>query len=702
MVYANIFSHPIALFSLAASVYLVSGSKEECQKNFGPAPRAETCDTYTNYGSNVFLDNKPADKLNTEIDPETPAMIISRLLGIMPPQEPKNLEAKYNPVFDAYCFNEDYPVPSLTASQQNSLYLDYKTAFDQINKFTTDVSQQNNGVTNDRIPGMFLRMCFHDNAVDATQPDFQDYVASGIDPITKKWTAEARYLKTSGADASNLICPEERFHPNNNYDQTASRVLNSIQTVLKSKHKQMSYADLLHNGCNAAAIYLTGQSPSASLAKNPFTFGRKDACHADKKCTKKYPLCGPTELLPSVTLTAHQTNQWFASRGMSECLFMGLMWTHTTVDGMGSGCPLKRLPCTAGLSDVFAFKNKAKLFFKSGDMLDYFNFFLNRGTHQTLPDTGDDGNPNCVWTVDGRSVPWPMTGIDCTLGLDNVEKNGPAALATTIKNFGHNALYNKFDILQCALNVLGGKGGTEGGACNVVIPTECKSRPKHKFGGFYSTLPPSATVRVTVDPRCEEYGYRRRMLEVSSSYHVAGNHTECMDVEYDMFLVIEGAHFAALVTPTSNYTSSTFCPPIVLHSKSDKDQPMEKLMVVTSYADVAQMDEETKLHLGSRPLQSIINAFDDASVGLKGETKYNPISNNCVAMLRNMADPLDVKLDDRLVQFVTKRLLLSSADHMFEIIQDSPTLKMLYDSSNRFLKAVRKEDIISRLIKLYL
>jgi Peroxidase len=698
-----IYARPIALFSFAASVYLVSGSKEECQKNYGPAPRAETCDYYPTPGSNVYLDNKPTDGLNTGTDPETPAMISTRLAGHMPTQDPENIKAKYNPVFDAYCFNEDYPVPSLSSTQQYNLYIDYKTAFDQINAFTSDVSEENNGVTNNRIPGMFLRMCFHDNAIDATQPDFQDYVASSIDPHTKKWTAEARYLKTSGADASNLICPEERYHPNNNYDQTASRVLNSIQNSLKSKHKQMSYADLLYNGCNAATIYLTGQNPSTSLAKNPFTFGRKDACHADKKCTKKYPLCGPTELLPSVTLTARQTNQWFTSRGMSECLCMGLMWTHTTMDNMASGCPIKRLPCTAGGSDVFGFRNRAKLFFNSGDTLDYFNFFLKRGTHQTLPPTGADGDPNCVWTVDGRSVPWPMTGIDCTLGLSSVERNGPPLLATTIKNFGHNPSYNRVDILQCALNVLGGKGGTEAAACNAVIPAECKSRPRHKFGGFYSTLPPSTTVRVTIDPRCEEYGYRRRMLEVSSPHHVAGNHSECMDIEYDMYLVVEGAHFAGLVTPTSNYTtSSTFCPPIVLHSKSDKDQPMEKLLVVTSCADVAQMDDESKLHLGSRPLQSIINAFDSAHVGLNGETQYNPISNNCVAMLRNMADPLDIQLDDRLVQFVTNRLLTSTADHMFEIIQSSPTLKMLYDYSNRFLKVVRKEDIVSKLIKLYL
>jgi hypothetical protein len=63
-----------------------------------------------------------------------------------------------------------------------------------------------------------------------------------------------------------------------------------------------------------------------------------------------------------------------------------------------------------------------------------------------------------------------------------------------------------------------------------------------------------------------------------------------------------------------------------------------------------------------------------------------------------------------LIQFVTNRLLSDSADHMFEIVKQSPTLKMLYEGSNRLLKAIgsgtgsslNKEDIVAKLIHLYL
>jgi hypothetical protein len=74
-----------------------------------------------------------------------------------------------------------------------------------------------------------------------------------------------------------------------------------------------------------------------------------------------------------------------------------------------------------------------------------------------------------------------------------------------------------------------------------------------------------------------------------------------MDIDYDMYLVIEGAHFAGLATPTIE-TSSMYCPPVVLHTKSETDGPMEKLIVVASNHDVEIMDEDTKYYLGSRPL----------------------------------------------------------------------------------------------------
>ena len=152
-------------------------------------------------------------------------------------------------------------------------------------------------------------------------------------------------MKTSGADASNLICPEERFHPHTNNDQAASRVLKSIQMILTKKYTHVSYADLLHHRCNAATIYLT--------------FGRKDACLADKKCFKKYPLCGPTELLRQCC------NSLVQQSGYVGVLVHGpYVYPHNRQQyGQYAILEASNMYCQ--------FTEKSKLYFNTGENLDY-------------------------------------------------------------------------------------------------------------------------------------------------------------------------------------------------------------------------------------------------------------------------------------------------------------------------------------------
>lgn len=206
-------------------------------------------------------------------------------------------------------------------------------------------------MTNDRFAGMMMRMCFHDNAIVDSQPPFPQYVTENLkaEGGNLKWNGPSRYLETSGADASVLVCPEERYHPNQNYDQTASRVLKTFQDTkylgegvsLKDKY-QLSYADLLHNGCIAATIYTTEASSDDVLLYNPFVFGRRDACHTksssstDTKgsASTRVPLCGPTEVLPGVTDSIQALNNWFLNRNMNEvstCCDMCLQAVTSTI-----------------------------------------------------------------------------------------------------------------------------------------------------------------------------------------------------------------------------------------------------------------------------------------------------------------------------------------------------------------------------------
>jgi hypothetical protein len=197
----------------------------------------------------------------------------------------------------------------------------------------TDFSEENNFVTNDRFAGMMMLMCFHDNAIVTSKPPFPQYVVESLG-TAGGWKGSSRYMETSGSDASVLICPEERYHPNQNYDETASRVLKAFQdpvylgvnsnSSMKDKYA-LSYADLLHNGCIAATIYTSGIDPNEVLTYNPFVYGRRDACHTrtlsnseTASAYTRFPLCGPTEVLPGVNDPIQTINNWFLNRNMDE------------------------------------------------------------------------------------------------------------------------------------------------------------------------------------------------------------------------------------------------------------------------------------------------------------------------------------------------------------------------------------------------
>jgi hypothetical protein len=447
----------------------------------------------------------------------------------------------------------------------------------------------------------------------------------------------------------------------------------------------MSYADLLHNGCNAATIYMTGTNPTTALTSNPFTFGRKDACHVDVKCGKKYALCGPSELLPGVELDVNQVSDWFTLRGMGVCSMMALMWTHTSVRSMGFACPLQRLICTASQTDADEFGSQNR-YFNTNDALDYFDFFLDRGTHTPV-----DGRGSCIWKVDGNNVSWPMTQIDCTLGLSNVESvtGSSSDLTNVIKSFVHNSTeYSRYDILQCALNQLAGTGvnttDNTNNACADVLPTECKANAEHMFGAVLSTLPSTNVPRTTVDPSCERFGYRRHRSRHLSSVpdkindnptkYLMNSHSNCLDTSYDMYLIIDGVHFSLLATP---FTDNS-CPPLMVHSVyDDMSLEMEKVMIVLS-SDVESMNEDMSFPLGNQTLDNILEAFDTANVGYEKSDKYttiyHPITNNCVALLQNMAMSMNIPLNNNapLQDFIRNRMLssLSSNSNEMDEIHD--------------------------------
>lgn len=385
-------------------------------------------------------------------------------------------------------------------------------------------------------------MCFHDNAIDPNYfDDFADYASAHT--VTgwfwTGWTGPDTFMETSGSDASVLTCAAERHHPNQNYDQTATRVLKTMQSSeylyddngdsisLKSKY-DLSYADLLHNGCIAATIWSAGLDASAVLAYHPFSYGRKDACHIKVVSfmghTATVPLCGPSNLLPGVLFTAEEADDWFTSRGMNREQWLSLFWSHTLMDNTAHKCPVRHLPCTHSPTNVeccdydvpadscdidfngdgFACANdwgddKTDYILEDGAVLDYFGYFLTRGEHQPtdISEITDPEDASCNWKFksDVETEPdiehdWPLTRFDCSISKDVIENDtmdatAKAELLDVIDEFKDHDKERMADYLLCALGMMstGDPKVSAGGACKRFEDEDPDfTTDYHKFG----------------------------------------------------------------------------------------------------------------------------------------------------------------------------------------------------------------------------
>lgn len=470
-------------------------------------------------GSANKLLNMKGTILNTRRSVEEETKKNERLNGFVPTDELPPIE---EPLYKAKCFNAYYDIPSIN---QMELYNDFVKIFEwEKSGLPFDPKmfgdRASSGVTNNRFAGMCIRMAFHDNSIADNMESPQEYIQKNID-INGNWVGIGRYLPTSGADASVLICPEERYHPNQNYDETASRILRSFQfkslfgSMSLVEKWNLSYADLLHNCAASAAIYMTHAVPEEAFKIQPMIFGRKDACfYTDEKMpnslerfkiNNRYALCGPTEFLPSLDMNAIQLNNWFISRGMSECLWMSLMGTHTTMDNMILPRCLRNLPHITNITDVLIMNHRAsekRYFDGSNKKLDYFSYFLGQGNHKPQRPFTDPELPNCDWLRDNDTskIYWPMTIADCELGLQHVKSHGKSlsALANMISNFA--TLKDSWtNILPCALAICSGKGLTIVETCpNINLSCIPNLKESPKFGGYFNALPAHPKSRNTL------------------------------------------------------------------------------------------------------------------------------------------------------------------------------------------------------------
>ena len=138
-------------------------------------------------------------------------------------------------------------------------------------------------------------------------------------------------------------------------------------------------------------------------------------------------------------------------------------------------------------------------------------------------------------------------------------------------------------------------------------------------------------------------------------------------------------------------------------------------------SDIESMNDDMKFHLGIRTLDDILEAYDTVDVGYNSgasyTTIYHPITNNCVALLQNMAVSLNIPLHDNLAlqEFMMNRLLLLSNDssethdlieHMMQEYdneeEDGALHRLLSIPSSSTSTAGSTKEMISRVMELYL
>jgi hypothetical protein len=178
----------------------------------------------------------------------------------------------------------------------------------------------------------------------------------------------------------------------------------------------------------------------------------------------------------------------------------------------------------------------------------------------------------------------------------------------------------------------------------------------------------------------------------------------CSELDYDMYLVMEGVHLAGLAVPFPQENNT--CPNLIFHSELSSERKLTKVALKAKPESVKEIAADDKFYVGRRPLSVIVEAFHSSGVSVGGGNAgmYNSITNNCAGLLRNMAGPLDIPMDQDLIGFITKQLLSQKGEKMIELMSMSSSIQALWSNGNRFLKQqdINPEELIKKVIGLYL
>jgi hypothetical protein len=243
--------------------------------------------------------------------------------------------------------------------------------------------------------------------------------------------------------------------------------------------------------------------------------------------------------------------------------------------------------------------------------------------------------------------------------------------------------------------------GPQVGTCKV----KCTAFPiaKDIIGRYQCRLTEGNTRFFGELVKAADQSSRRRSLEVVDTKNLMVEHgNNCSDLDYDMYLVMEGVHMAGLAIPVDEEKRN--CPNMIFHSELSGERKLTKVALKAKAETVKDVSDDDKFYVGRRSLDVIVEAFHsaDVNVGEWSTGMYDVVSNNCAGLLRNMAYRLDIPVDQKLIGFVTKQLLSQKGDKMIELMSRSSGMSSLWNYGTRNLEEdVTPEKLVEKVIGLY-
>ena len=203
---------------------------------------------------------------------------------------------------------------------------------------------------------------------------------------------------------------------------------------------------------------------------------------------------------------------------------------------------------------------------------------------------------------------------------------------------------------------------------------------------------------------CPTPARRRELVEAelvdSTEKQAAAVLQECGDHDYDIYLHITG-HLSVLAVP-GREAKQVQCPYIMAHAVISDTVARKELELWNEQKSFEEFyPTEGSVFLASRPLKVFSSAYLDAEVTSPDIAMYDAVKNNCANFAISLGSKLDIKIDEHVTSFITRRLLEENGQDLAEKIRKSLHFPSLL--AGRGLdreEVVSEEDLVQILVKM--